>query len=154
MKDIEVKRKELETAKRIRDNGYNCCTLDPYLYCAECPVCNGERCTKNDDFSWDAFISTREAELAEMEKTEVAHQAPVCEKCGGAGFYYIKGATTMEAVKRACECQAHSPTLDDFALALIQGGYFNMTMGEEAAIENLVSRAGKIKSELDRRRGE
>ena len=156
MKDIEVMRKELETAKRIRAANYSCFGHEETIVCStrNCPAFDEKSgCTCWYTAELDAFISTREAELAEMEKTEVAHQAPVCEKCGGAGFYYIKGATTMEAVKRACECQAHSPTLDDFALALIQGGYFNMTMGEEAAIENLVSRAGKIKSELDRRRG-
>ena len=170
MTDIEVKRKELETAKRIRENGYTC-TNDDNVVCDVCkPMAGGECRVCEKDF-WDAFISTREAELAALEETP---RDGVCQKCLGEGFYYTKGATTMEAVKRTCECQtgAYSkprlyigkdgkpeyimpigPTLDDFALALIQGGYFNMTMGEDAAIANLVSRAEKIKAALDARRG-
>ena len=174
MSNIEVKRKELETAKRIRDNGYTCLLAIPGISCFSdcCPVKSvGEDCYHWNSVSWDAFISTREADLAALEETP---QDGVCQKCLGAGFYYTKGATTMEAVKRTCECQtgAYSkprlyigkdgkpeyimpigPTLDDLALVLIQGGYFNMTMGEEAAISNLVSRAEKIKAALDARRG-
>ena len=175
MTDIEVKRKELETAKRIRAGGYFCGFGPGTVKCIEdcCPGKNesATECSHWQELEWDAFISTREAELAALEETP---QDGVCQKCLGEGFYYTKGATTMEAVKRTCECQtgAYSkprlyigkdgkpeyimpigPTLDDFALALIQGGYFNMTMGEEAAIANLVSRAEKIKAALDARRG-
>ena len=170
MSDIEVKRKELETAKRIRVVGYDC-RNDDEITCFECTLDEYGLCRDQKNQELDAFISTREAELAALEETP--HDG-VCPKCLGEGFYYTKGATTMEAVKRTCECQtgAYSkprlyigkdgkpeyimpigPTLDDFALALIQGGYFNMTMGEDAAISNLVSRAEKIKAALDARRG-
>lgn len=153
MTDIEIKRKELETAKRIRAAGYSCMIACESCIRDYCPGKNSgaTECYHWRDRDWDAFSATREAELAEIEKTTTK----ACEKCGGAGFYYTKGATTMEAVKRVCECQDQpsAPTLDDFALALIQGGYFNMTMGEDAAIMNLISRAGKIKDAFDARRG-
>ena len=176
MTDIEVKRKELETAKRIREMGSDGTTaICDGIACDEdnCPfvvICQSGIGSELTPEVVCRFISTRESELAALEETP---RDGVCQKCLGEGFYYTKGATTMEAVKRTCECQtgAYSkprlyigkdgkpeyimpigPTLDDFALALIQGGYFNMTMGEEAAISNLVSRAEKIKAAIDARR--
>ena len=126
MTDIEVKRKELETAKRIRDNNGNCGALVPEPSCFRdfCPANNPSKgLCKN--FDWDAFIATREAELAELDKKESTN----------------------------ADC---APTVDDFALALIQGGYFQIVLGEDAAIGNLIARATKIrdalKAESDRRR--
>ena len=167
MTDIEVKRKELETAKRIREAGGFCGNTKPEVLCIEdsCPCAWKGGCRHWQTPDWDAFISTREAELAEMEKTPTK----VCEKCGGAGFYYTKGATTMEAVKRVCECQDHYhagvttapktladriPTLDDFALALIQGGFGITEPGYDygESFKALFSLAESLKAESDRRR--
>lgn len=70
MSDIETMRKELETAKRIRDNGYDCIGLAPSIVCTpDCCPAKTERCRpwKSDD--WDVFISSREAELAALENT-------------------------------------------------------------------------------------
>jgi len=173
MTDIDVKRKELETAKRIRDSEYDC-TEDDSVVCSQCPFDGKNLCTKTPPAEWDAFISTREAELAALEETP---QDGVCQKCLGEGFYYTKGATTMEAVKRTCECQtgAYSkprlyigkdgkpeyimpigPTLDDFALALIQGGFYQDLEADEEThampAECLFNAAASLKAESDRRR--
>lgn len=177
MSDLEVKRKELETAKRIQDNGYTCLEAIPGIHCfLDC--CPGKSiagdCYHWNSVSWDAFISAREAELAALEETP---QDGVCQKCLGEGFYYTKGATTMEAVKRTCECQtgAYSkprlyigkdgkpeyimpigPTLDDFALALIQGGFYQDLEADEEThampAECLFNAAASLKAESDRRR--
>ena len=153
MADIEVKRKELETAKRIRDNGYTC-TNDDNVVCDVCkPMAGGECRVCEKDF-WDAFISTREAELAALEETPqdgLTHEERAKELTGSTNAYskprlYIGKDGNPEYIMPI------GPTLDDFALALIQGGYFNMTMGEDAAISNLVSRAEKIKAAIDARR--
>jgi hypothetical protein len=133
MTDIEVKRKELETAKRIRDNEYDCIAPEAYVPCDKCPVRIGCDCNptgKGMMIAVDAFIATREAELAALDKAQKPEPL----------YPRAKGAT--------------GPALDDFALALIQGGYFNMTMGEDAAIMNLISRAGKIKDAFDARRND
>jgi len=154
MTDIEVKRKELETAKRIKAAGYDC-TKDIEVMCLRCPVEGRDSCTKTPDADWDAFISTREAELAALEETPhdgLTHEERVKELTGSTNAYskprlYIGKDGKPEYIMPI------GPTLDDFAIALIQGGYFNMTMGEDAAISNLVSRAEKIKAALDARRG-
>ena len=164
MTDIEIKRKELETAKRIRAEGYSCHALVPYVSCynAPCPS-NGEEkgCLFRSPADWDAFITTREAELAALDKAQESLRGD-----GNAGprdgLSHVQtaphdGLTHEERVRalygEAFRRTTPSPTLDDFALALIQGGYFNMTMGEDAAVSNLISRAGKIKDALDARRG-
>ena len=138
MTDIEVKRKELETAKRIRAGGYFCGFGPGTVKCIEdcCPGKNesATECSHWQELEWDAFISTREAELAALEETPDLTPKPGYSGC----------TIGVDPI---------GPTLDDFALALIQGGYFNMTMGEDAAISNLVSRAEKIKAALDARRG-
>jgi len=173
MTDIEVKRKELETARRIKAAGYDC-AKDIEVMCLRCPVDGRDSCTKTPAAEWDAFISTREAELAALEETP---RDGVCPKCLGVGFYYTKGATTMEAVKRTCECQtgAYSkprlyigkdgkpeyimpigPTLDDFAIALIQGGFYQDLEADEEThampAECLFNAAASLKAESDRRR--
>ena len=159
MTDIEVKRKELETAKRIRAGGYFCGFGPGTVKCIEdcCPGKNESAtfCSHWQDLDWDAFISTREAELAALEETPqdgLTHEERAKELTGGTTAYskprlYIGKDGKPEYIMPI------GPTLDDFALALIQGGYFNMTMGEDAAISNLVSRAEKIKAALDARRG-
>ena len=180
MTDIEVKRKELETAKRIREMGSD----------GHCAICDGVSCDEDNcpfvvicqsgigsELTPEVvcrFISTRESELAALEETP---RDGVCQKCLGEGFYYTKGATTMEAVKRTCECQtgAYSkprlyigkdgkpeyimpigPTLDDFALALIQGGFYQDLEADEEThampAECLFNAAASLKAESDRRR--
>jgi hypothetical protein len=130
MTDIEVKRKELETAKRIRDNEYDCIAPEAYVPCDKCPVRIGCDCNptgKGMMIAVDAFIATREAELAALDK-----EAPVA----GVGI--------------PCRCNI-TPTLDDFALALIQGGYFDR--GETGDVQTLFLEAAELKAESDRRRG-
>lgn len=157
MSDIEVKRKELEIAKRIRDNGYSCHSGIPCISCynAPCPSYGEEKgCLFRTPKDWDAFISSREAELSALEETPhdgLTHEERVKELTGSTNAYskprlYIGKDGKPEYIMPL------GPTLDDFALALIQGGYFNMTMGEDAAISNLISRAEKIKEALDARR--
>ena len=198
MTDIEVKRKELETAKRIRAGGYFCGFGPGTVKCIEdcCPGKNesATECSHWQELEWDAFISTREAEIAALEETptnsdcicsppsEAINTAwSVCPSSQGKGIvavrsdqwqgnyhhFHATGPGTIVDQNNWHGTQSYpvapvgadmniltpSPTLDDFALALIQGGYFNMTMGEDAAISNLVSRAEKIKAALDARRG-
>lgn len=153
MSDIEVKRKELETAKRIRVVGYDC-RNDDEISCFECTLDEYGLCRDQKNQEIDAFISTREVELAALEETPhdgLTHEERVKELTGSTNAYskprlYIGKDGKPEYIMPI------GPTLDDFALALIQGGYFNMTMGEDAAISNLVSRAEKIKAAIDARR--
>lgn len=133
MTDIEIKRKELETAKRIRDNGYSCAGL-PGCKELECP-CDPNPSRQNgcrtdwmeSHEKWDSFIATREAELAALDKAQKPEPL----------YPRAKGAT--------------GPTLDDFALALIQGGYFDR--GETGDVQALFLEAAELKAESDRRRG-
>lgn len=157
MTDIEVKRKELETAKRIRGNGYTCQGANPYISCFddECPSRKrGDLCSfSGKPADWDAFISTREAELAEPENTpqdglshvQTAPDDPL-EKMlakwrGGA---IPAGDPSFRFTDRI-------PTIDDFALALIQGGYYcpNDEKNPEASLYHFAER---LKAESDRRR--
>ena len=82
---------------------------------------------------WDAFIATREADLAELDKKEPTTPERLYPRA--------KGAT--------------GPTVDDFALALIQGGYYvylAQTGQGEFREETLFSSAAMLKAESDRRR--
>lgn len=125
MKSIEVMRKELETAKKIKAAGGFCGNTFPEVKCIEdhCPGKNKAAtvCFHWREHEWDAFISAREAELAEMEKA----------------------------------AEDRIPTLDDFALTLIQGGFSITEPGYDngESIKALFSRAAAIKAESDRRRG-
>ena len=139
MKDIEVKRKELETAKWIRDNGYSCTDIDCKE--SECPCDpnpnrqDGCRGWNQHPKKWDAFISTREAELAALEKTP---------------RLYIGKNGKMEYIMPI------GPTIDDFALALIQGGFYQDLEADEEThampAECLFNAAASLKAESDRRR--
>lgn len=150
MTDIEVKRKELETAKRIRENGYYCgglsgckemeCPADPTKDRQDhCGVIYGKWGVQE----WDDFIATREAELAELDKkvptnadctcmTSSEAIAPIPERL----YPRAKGAT--------------GPTVDDFALALIHSGFYNPYEPDYA--ERTYGIAEKLKAESDRRR--
>jgi len=179
---IEVKRKELETAKRIREMGSDGhCAICDGVSCDEdnCPfvvLCTNSRGSEVTPDFVKGFISTREAEIAALEETPTDTASTVCPVCQGEGTVSTMSdrfqgcrhniASTGASVRThdgtsypvapvgtGMPILTPSPTLDDFALALIQGGYFNMTMGEDAAISNLVSRAEKIKAALDARRG-
>lgn len=169
MKDIEVMRKELETAKKIRGAGSFC----GHTRCIEdhCPGKNESAtvCFHWREHEWDAFISTREAELAEMEKAaeDIKAGDPVAQTLSG----YVKVGEIHGAVGKAFDVyekpcietvSAESinpdriPTLDDFALALIQGGFSISDPGYDngESIKALFSRAAALKAESDRRRGE
>lgn len=185
MKDIEVMRRELETAKRIRDDNYDCIHLNPYVRCCDCPVwkrCGGEPESRKSKRAITAFISTREAELVEIEKAQenprgdgnagprdgLSHVQTAAEdiKSGDCvaetpeGYVRIPTATghVFQSVSRVGVPDVipagdpsfvfadRIPTLDDFALALIKGGF----MGSGAELYN---RATVYKAESDRRRG-
>ena len=45
-----------------------------------------------------------------------------------------------------------SPSIDDFAIALIRGGYYHLTLGELAE-KRLYHYAERLKAESDKRRG-
>ncbi len=69
MTDIKIRHKELETAKKIRDND-GCCLGVPGVYsCFDsyCPGKNssGTECLHWRKPEWDSFIAAREAELAQ-----------------------------------------------------------------------------------------
>ena len=133
MTDIEIKRKELETAKRIREMG-----SDGFVAVCDGIACDEDNCpfvvlcsdSKGSEVTPDyvrAFIATREAELAALDKAQKPEPL----------YPRAKGAT--------------GPTLDDFALALIQGGYFDR--GETGDVQALFLEAAELKAESDRRRG-
>lgn len=145
MTDIEVKRKELETAKRIRDSEYDC-TEDDFVVCSQCPFEGKDSCTNTPATEWDAFISTREAELAALEETP-KERHPI-EFVGHK--VYAPGA--ISAGEPSFQFTQYSPTLDDFALALIQGGYYPSTMQSEDGAKWLYRRAEEVKAESDARR--
>ena len=78
MTDIEVKRKELETAKRIREKG-----CDGFIAICDGISCDGDNCPfvvlcsngRGDEVTAGyvrAFISIREAELSQPEQSEVS----------------------------------------------------------------------------------
>ena len=128
MTELEVKRKELETAKKIRDAGYDCAN-DKSIDCKECTLDLYPLCTEGKEVV-DDFIATREAELAELDK---------------------EGSTTPERLYPRAK-GATGPTVDDFALALIQGGYYPLRNEDTAAL--LYARAVELKAESERRRKE
>lgn len=152
MTDIEIKRKELETAKRIRDDG-KCLYID----CDECPF----RCPLVAPTCLDAkstgivndLISAREAELAETEKGQEGIYGDG-ESGPQDGLLHVQtapeaGKTLRDAMPELFRATDRPPTLDDFALALIQG------MGQDAIIhhpETLYDLAAAYKAESDRRR--
>lgn len=113
--EYERKSRELEVAKIIRDNAYDCGGSS--INCAECPRMR-EACMLSPDESkayWDDFIAAREAELA-----QTAEEPGVIMSSG--------------------------KTVDDFAIALIKGGYY--VVGENVALYNA---ATGLKAESDRR---
>ena len=136
MTDIEVKRKELETAKRIAGMpGRFCGVGESAVKCFadNCPVKHEiapmeAQCLNWDNDQWDAFIATREAELAELDKKDPTAPERLYPRA--------KGAT--------------GPTVDDFALALIHSGFYNPYEPDYA--ERTYGIAEKLKAESDRRR--
>ncbi len=158
MKDIEVKRKELETAKRIRDNGYKC-QKEISCWADNCPACGTSGlCLQLDNVDWDSFISTREAELVEMEKGENT-QDRFQTATHSDGLSHVQTAphddlTHEERIKKftgGTVYEVHQtapvPTIDAFVFALIEGGYYRY--GE---INLLFNDAAALKAESDRRR--
>ena len=162
MADIEVKRKELETAKRIRAGGYFCGFGPGTVKCIEdcCPGKNesATECSHWQELDWDAFISTREAELAALEETPqdgLTHEERAKELTGSTNAYskprlYIGKDGKPEYIMPI------GPTLDDFALALIQGGFYQDLEADEEThampAECLFNAAASLKAESDRRR--
>ena len=137
MDDIEVKRKELETAKKIRDNVYTCQGTESYISCfgdeGPSKTEKVECAFLGKPAAWDACISIRETELAKTEKTPQD------------GLSHVQTAP-HDWLTRNTIFTDRIPSLDDFALALIQGGYYFMGKPEDLYIE-----AASIKAESDRR---
>ena len=110
-----------------------------------------------------SFITDREAELAEMEKTTQDGLSHVRTAPSVEGYrmdtepgpfrhpdYASMPGTVIPANDPSFRFTDRIPTLDDFALALIQG------MGQDAIIhhpETLYDLAVAYKAESDRRRG-
>lgn len=167
MTDIEIKRKELETAKRIREMG-----SDGFVAVCDGIACDEDNCpfvvlcsdSKGSEVTPDyvrGFIATREAELAALDKAQESLRGD-----GNAGpsdgLSHVQTAPhdglTHEERVRALYGEAFrrtnpSPSLDDFALALIQGGSYSMAFSSELAAEIIYERAATLKAESDRRRG-
>lgn len=128
MTDIEVKRKELGTAKIIRNNGYSCFGDELTLGCNvdQCP-CNGNEsgCLNWTTEQWDNFIATREAELAELNKKELGnHRKDKMPE--SARLDQRQGCNhSMPSTGTTGTVYTWKPdqTVDDFALTLIQGGF-------------------------------
>ena len=82
MKSIETMRKELETAKKIRENGYTCQGLSPYISCYgdKCPSLGIPCLFSGKPAEWDALHRAltaldddRSADLLSEDIRQVIH---------------------------------------------------------------------------------